>query len=219
MAQNLTGKIILSIESAVGGGSIALTKGTEILGSTAGNESVSRAEELLPNIKELLSLTGIRQKQLGAIAVSRGPGSFTGIRIGISTALGLARGLGIECIGISLIQCILESSSLGPDAIIAIPVGRTDIAWQCVSGERKTETRVDDLSVFVEKISECPRSTILLHSNILKMLPAEQFPIERIREIDNDLAGLIGLQAPNWIDRNDLSPIYLHNEMRAGNLF
>lgn len=211
--------IVLAIESAIGGGSIALCKGYEILRSISGAESVSRAEELLPNIKTLLSETGLIRSDIDAIAVSRGPGSFTGIRIGLSTALGLARGLNIPCIGVSLMECIVEHYGRDENRIVAIPVGRTDIAWQLFIDGENCETRVDDISAFINKIEGYPDASVLVHPDIFRMLPDDRTLPPNFREIETDLASIIGLRGLDWSDRSDLSPIYIHNQARAGSLF
>ncbi len=210
--------LVLGIESAIGGGSIALCKGNEVLRSISGTESVSRAEELLPNIKTLLAETGLDRSEIGFIAVSRGPGSFTGIRIGISTALGLARGLNIPCVGISLIDCIFEHCGSNAPTIIAVPVGRTDIAWRAFVDDH-SDTRVEDISVFLDKIDDYGDTIVLIHPEIFKMVSDEDSRIRRCRAIDTDLAGVIGVEAAKWTDRSDLAPIYIYNQARAGNLF
>lgn len=122
--------LILAIEAAVRGGSIALVQNSHEIAAWHGKEAVSRAEELLPNIADLLEQTKIRKKDVKLIAVSNGPGSYTGIRIGLSTALGLARALEIECVGVSLLPAIAIMHSRGSKCLVVIPIGRTEFCWQ-----------------------------------------------------------------------------------------
>ena len=83
---------LLAIESAIAGGSIALFKDDYIVCGASGGNFVSRAEDLLPRIIDLLGDAGITVGQLKRVAVSLGPGSYTGLRIGIATVMGLCRG-------------------------------------------------------------------------------------------------------------------------------
>src|SRR6185503_16866701 len=64
------------------------------------------------------------------LAVSTGPGSYTGIRIGIGTALGLKNGLNIPCVGVPVTEAIHVVSSRREKIVTAIPMGRNDIAYQ-----------------------------------------------------------------------------------------
>ena len=103
-------KIVLAIEAAIRGGSVSLLDGeTEIL-SWHGVTLVSRAEDLLVNISGILEQSGFDKSQIDMIAVSNGPGSFTGIRIGLATALGLKNSLGIPCFGVSLLAAVAATN-------------------------------------------------------------------------------------------------------------
>ena len=78
--------IILSIETAIVGGSLSIVAdGRQIAGWTSETDGL-RAEQLMSRIDGLLRSTGLARTKLGAIAVSSGPGSFTGIRIGLAAA-------------------------------------------------------------------------------------------------------------------------------------
>ena len=91
---------ILAIESGISGGSLAVISGGEIVGELFGDSSVSRAEDLLAKIDEIINSTVGSKHEIDSIAVSAGPGSFTGLRIGLATAMGLSSALGIRYSGI-----------------------------------------------------------------------------------------------------------------------
>ena len=91
---------ILALETAITGGSMRLLRDSVVIDSMAGNDSLSRAEELLPNISSILSNNAISLEQIGRIAVSVGPGSYTGIRIGMASAMGLSTAIGCNCVGV-----------------------------------------------------------------------------------------------------------------------
>lgn len=113
-----------------------MSDGVEIDG-WRGQGGVSRAEDLLPNIDLLLTRSKISKIDIRAIAVSAGPGSFTGIRIGIATALGLGKALSIKIMTIPILDAI---ALLSPDSefiTTLIPVGR---GIYCFRSFRKIET-------------------------------------------------------------------------------
>ncbi len=126
--------IILAIEAAVAGGSIAITRGTERITGWAGPADVSRAEDLLFNVDILLRQSGIDKKDLSLIAVSAGPGSFTGIRIGLATGLGLKAGLGIPMATCSALEAMAAASGIEGMFTVAVPAGRNAVCMQRFNG-------------------------------------------------------------------------------------
>jgi tRNA threonylcarbamoyl adenosine modification protein YeaZ len=110
---------ILAIETSSKVGSLSLRKSTEEL-NWVGNREISRSADLLPNIKKILGQGFLKKSQLDLIAVSNGPGSFTGLRVGISVARGLAFSLGVECVGISILEAIAVSVSFETETEIEV---------------------------------------------------------------------------------------------------
>ena len=84
---------ILGIETSGPLASVALLKDGEVQGMKVGEFKVTHSETLMPMIDELVKETGTKLESLDAIAVSAGPGSFTGLRIGSATAKGLGMAL------------------------------------------------------------------------------------------------------------------------------
>src|SRR5690606_32821179 len=123
-------KLTLAIETAIGGGSLALMRGGELVAVLSSGPEISRAAGLVPAIDGLLKGSGFALKDLVSIAVSVGPGSYTGIRVGIATALGLARSVGIEVVGVSALRALAAVTPPQTPVITVLPVGREDIAWQ-----------------------------------------------------------------------------------------
>jgi tRNA threonylcarbamoyladenosine biosynthesis protein TsaB len=121
--------MILAIESAVAGGSVSFLKNGEAVIRWEGNSDVSRAEDLLPTIEATMSENGISRSDLSMLAVSAGPGSFTGIRIGLSTALGLATGLSLPVASTSVLRA-MSSTAIGESVLAAVPMGRGAVCVQ-----------------------------------------------------------------------------------------
>ena len=212
------GRLTLSIESAVGGGSIALLRAGEMVAHRSEGNDSSRAEKLLSTIDDLLSEAGVAMRDLEVIAVSIGPGSYSGIRIGVSTALGLSRALGIECVGVSVLDAMAHANDIHRDFIAAIPVGKNDIAWQYfseVADGEKTTTGPELLPVpeFIDVFSRDYTGTDLLaHVDLVPRLDGKIPSSIRLRTVGPGMAEFVGklalsehrLPAP-------LHPIYLRN--------
>jgi tRNA threonylcarbamoyladenosine biosynthesis protein TsaB len=117
---------ILAIETTGAIGSVALSNGVEIVGSCSTKDERSHLKELVPMVGELLDRASIQAKDLDAVSASVGPGSFTGIRIGLATARGLSQALSIPCVPIGTLelfrQCTqdLEGETADPHKVIAI---------------------------------------------------------------------------------------------------
>ncbi|MBS0010509.1 MAG: tRNA (adenosine(37)-N6)-threonylcarbamoyltransferase complex dimerization subunit type 1 TsaB, partial [Bacteroidales bacterium] len=84
--------MILCIETATSVCSVALCDKGELLGIKESTEERSHASLLTVFIRDLLKESGVEAGQLDAVAVSKGPGSYTGLRIGVSAAKGIAYG-------------------------------------------------------------------------------------------------------------------------------
>ncbi len=86
--------LILAADTSLPILSVALVKDAQLLGATAVEGRSSRNEKLLPAIDWLLTEAGTDRKDVDVFAVTRGPGSFTGVRIGLATMQGMALALG-----------------------------------------------------------------------------------------------------------------------------
>jgi tRNA threonylcarbamoyladenosine biosynthesis protein TsaB len=101
---------ILNIETATTVCSVSLSQGEKLLFCKELNKGFTHAENLHLFIDQALKETGVTSKQLNAIAVSKGPGSYTGLRIGVSAAKGLAYALNIPLISLDTLQIMAAST-------------------------------------------------------------------------------------------------------------
>nr|WP_314897654.1 tRNA (adenosine(37)-N6)-threonylcarbamoyltransferase complex dimerization subunit type 1 TsaB [uncultured Flavobacterium sp.] len=110
---------ILNIETATKNCSVALAKeGKTILCKEIAEEGYSHAERLHVFIEEIIQEAGITFKDLVAVAVSQGPGSYTGLRIGVSAAKGLCYALGIPLIAIDTLKILASQVAVSSGLII-----------------------------------------------------------------------------------------------------
>ena len=101
--------IILSLDSTSRYSSVALTENNKILGHTFLDSGNTHSETLLPAIIDLLQFNHLHSDNVDLFACSAGPGSFTGVRIGVSILKGLASGKGIPCVGVSTLEALAEN--------------------------------------------------------------------------------------------------------------
>jgi tRNA threonylcarbamoyladenosine biosynthesis protein TsaB len=106
--------LILSIETATPVCSICLSDGDKILGIRETSDHNSHSRVVAVFIEELLRETGISKHSLDAVAVSKGPGSYTGLRIGVSTAKGLCYALDKPLISIGTPEAMAHGMKLHP---------------------------------------------------------------------------------------------------------
>jgi tRNA threonylcarbamoyl adenosine modification protein YeaZ len=85
----------LAFDTSTPVGSVALGRGREVLAHGELAADARHAETLLPAVDALLGNAGVRRRDLGAVVVGGGPGSFTGVRIAAATARGIVRALGV----------------------------------------------------------------------------------------------------------------------------
>ncbi len=109
--------LILGIDTATLACSAALLGPESLLGEMTVNVKKTHSEQLMPLINSLLEFCQVERDKLTGIAVAAGPGSFTGIRIGVATARGLAQGLSIPAVGVSTLEALAETVT-GPGMLI-----------------------------------------------------------------------------------------------------
>lgn len=96
--------MLLSMDSSAVTASVALTDGNEIIKSEFVNSGLTHSETLLPMIARVMD--GHKYSELDGIAITAGPGSFTGVRIGVATVKGLAFNDDIPCYSVSTLEAI-----------------------------------------------------------------------------------------------------------------
>src|SRR6185436_20300062 len=101
-----TAPLILALETATRAGSVSLALGPEILASVAGDASSSHSNDLIENIETILRDAGRELREVDLFAAAIGPGSFTGLRIGLATAKSLAMSMDRKGAGVSTLAAV-----------------------------------------------------------------------------------------------------------------
>ena len=103
--------IILGIDTSATMISVALASGTTLLGEFFAHSRQNHSASLLPMIDSLLRHCGLATNEIERFCVTQGPGSFTGLRIGVATAKGLATAQNKPCAGISTLQAMAAGAT------------------------------------------------------------------------------------------------------------
>ena len=146
--------LILSIECTAGPVSCALIEDGMLKSELYLDVKTTHSQTLLPMVEQALSLSSKQVKDLDYIAVTEGPGSFTGVRIGVSAVKGLAEPLNISCIPVSVLEA-MAYNVLGQEAYVcAVMDARCNQVYNAlfrVSGE-KVERLCDDRALMIDEL-------------------------------------------------------------------
>lgn len=135
--------LILAIETATRSGSVAVARGENILASQVGDAAVSHSANLIEMIETTLGQAGARLSDVDLFAVAVGPGSFTGLRIGLATVKALAVCTGREVAGVSTLAAIALASGAAGKIVALLPAGRGEVFAQLFSADNGDVRAID----------------------------------------------------------------------------
>jgi tRNA threonylcarbamoyladenosine biosynthesis protein TsaB len=125
--------VLLAIDTAAPRLALAILRDSDRVDTLVEDMATGQAERLFPALDELLGRSGITYKDLTRIAVTTGPGSFTGLRIGLSAARGLGLALGIPVLGIPSLLALSLGAQCDPVAVL-LDAKRGEAYFQTFSG-------------------------------------------------------------------------------------
>jgi tRNA threonylcarbamoyladenosine biosynthesis protein TsaB len=125
--------LILSLDTATLDGSICLSRGETVLASQLGDAKISHSISLLTDIDQMLGKCGIAIDQVELFAVASGPGSFTGLRIGLATVKALSATLKRPCIGIPTLHAVAGAGGASAATVALLPAGRGELFAQLLA--------------------------------------------------------------------------------------
>jgi tRNA threonylcarbamoyladenosine biosynthesis protein TsaB len=138
---------ILSIETSTSICSVAIHERGELRAVSEIKEPGAHAEKLLDLVDAAMKQAELRMSDLEAVAVSQGPGSYTGLRIGVSTAKGIAYGLEIPLIGINTLQAMAASQQVnqGEFVVAVLDARRKEVYTQTFGDSLQEITSIEAL--------------------------------------------------------------------------
>lgn len=122
--------LILSVDTALGQESAAILKDGKVIAFSQGTENSLQAERLFEHINKILKDIKLDYKDIDNFAVNLGPGSFTGIRIGLSAILAISFAQNKQLVGISSLEALADKANKYDKVSVAINAGRDEAYYQ-----------------------------------------------------------------------------------------
>ena len=146
--------LILAFETSAKAASVALTDGEKLLGESYQNTGLTHSQTLLPMAQDLLKSCGYTPQQVEAVAVAAGPGSFTGIRIGVAAAKGFAWGKELPCYGVSTLEAMAMNLGIWDGYVVPVmDARRSQVYTATFLAEKGKLTRLcEDRAISLEQL-------------------------------------------------------------------
>ena len=213
--------LILAFETSAKAGSVALMRDGVLLGENYQNTGLTHSQTLLCMAQSLLEQAGVTPQQVEAVAVAAGPGSFTGVRIGVAAAKGYAWGKQIPCYGTSTLEAMALNLGVYEGIVCAAMDARRNQVYNALFEAREGKlTRItQDRAISVEELAqdleklEGPKYLVgdgsrLCHQNIPGLiLPPEHRMHQRAAGVA--LAAMEMIARGESGDANAMTPNYL----------
>ena len=147
---------ILAFETSAKAASVALTEDGKLLGESYQNTGMTHSQTLMVMAQDLLKQCGLKVSDLTAVAVAEGPGSFTGVRIGVAAAKGLAWGAQLPCCGTSTLEAMALSLNAWQGTVCACMDARRSQVYNAVFRAEAGELRrlTPDRAISLEELGQ-----------------------------------------------------------------
>lgn len=143
--------VILGIDSSAVSASAAIVKDGKLLSRAFLNVGLTHSVTLLPLVRQAVEGAGLTADEIDAVAVTNGPGSFTGVRIGVATAKGIAQPTDKKCIPVSTLEAIAYPLKDSDCIAVSVMDARCNQVYcalfDCINGEMTRITDDDALSL------------------------------------------------------------------------
>ena len=183
--------LILAFETSAKAASVALLVGDKLLSESYQNTGMTHSQTLMVMAEDMLKQCGKTAKDVDAVAVAEGPGSFTGVRIGVAAAKGFAWGREIPCCGVSTLEAMAQSLGIYDGYICPVMDARRSQVYNALfEADRGEITRIredraislDDLAEDVKKMEKpvflVGDGSILCYNTLLERVPSLVLPPE-----------------------------------------
>lgn len=216
---------ILAFETSAKAASVALLDGGKLLAESYQNTGLTHSQTLMVMAQDLLKSCGLTAKDVEAVAVAAGPGSFTGVRIGVAAAKGFAWGGELPCYGVSTLEAMARSLGVWQGYIVpAMDARRSQVYTAVFHADKGALTRVEeDMAISLAELSEKIKNyeenvflvgdgALLCYNTLLEEVPQLVLPPEhRMHQRASGVALAAQAMADAGIPGNgaELTPNYL----------
>ena len=216
---------ILAFETSAKAASVALLEKGKLLGEAYQNTGLTHSQTLMVMAEDLLKACNLTAKDVEAVAVAAGPGSFTGVRIGVAAAKGFAWGAELPCYGVSTLEAMARNLGVYQGSVVPAMDARRSQVYTAIFHAQKGElTRIEeDMAIsladlqekiknFEEPIFLVGDGALLCYNTLLEEVPGLVLPPEH--RMHQRAAG-VALAAQVMADAGDpgngaeLTPNYL----------
>ena len=160
--------MILAFETSAKAASVALMEQGKLLGESYQNTGLTHSQTLMSMAEDLLKNCGKTVQDVTAVAVAKGPGSFTGVRIGVAAAKGFAWGGGIPCYGVSTLEAMAVGLGVHDGYVVPTMDARRDQTYTAIfrADSGKLTRILDDSAISFaelgEKLKNCEKPIFLV---------------------------------------------------------
>jgi tRNA threonylcarbamoyladenosine biosynthesis protein TsaB len=213
---------ILSLDSSSVTASVAVTQDGEVLSEKFINNGLTHSQTLMPMVEATLNDSGVSVKDIDLFAITNGPGSFTGVRIGIASVKGMADALKKKCVAISTLEAIAEP--LKNDDVIACSVmdARCNQVYTALFnlGNRLCEDKAvlidelgEELKQYDKKVVFIGDGSVLCYEKLHEIIQNCEVADEKIRYVHGSSVGFVAedkiKNGEEPTDSANLVPFYL----------
>lgn len=204
---------ILAMDTSTEHAGLALAVGDEVM-TRSWAAGRTQTTTLLPAIDELLREASLTPADVKAVVVATGPGTFTGLRVGMSIAKGIVLARGVPIVGLPTLEIAAASASDVRDKVVLLPAGRGRVVWQRYTGDVVEPPRNTTLQELIDELRATPDTLVIgeLGEDQREMIATAH---ARVRWEHRDPATMIRLArerlaAGDVDDPVTLEPLYLH---------
>lgn len=213
---------ILSVDSSSVTASVAITENGNILAENFINNGLTHSQTLMPMVEKTIGESGISVKDIDMFAITYGPGSFTGVRIGIASIKGMADALDKKCIAVSTLEALAQP--LKNDDVIACAVmdARCNQVYTALfcKGERLCNDKAilidelgEELKEYDKKIVFIGDGSVLCYDKLNEIIQNCDVADEKIRYVHGSSIGFVAedkiKNGEEPINSANLVPFYL----------
>ena len=216
---------ILAFETSAKAASVALMENGKLLGEGYQNTGLTHSQTLMVMAEDLLKACNLTAKDVEAVAVAAGPGSFTGVRIGVAAAKGFAWGGELPCYGVSTLEAMARNLGVYQGYVVPVMDARRNQVYTAIfHAEKGILSRVEeDMAISLAELGEKIKNfaepvflvgdgALLCYNTLLEEIPGLVLPPEH--RMHQRAAG-VALAAQAMADAGDpgngaeLTPNYL----------